>query len=80
MTKITFDTYYDTYLFECIGHTEYATAGQDILCSAVSILCYTLRLSCGKHTKKEKSTVTGKIFLQAMYGWILNCRTIVPQF
>lgn len=43
MTKISFDTYYDTYLFECIGHTDYATAGQDILCSAISILCYTLR-------------------------------------
>ena len=43
MTKISFDTYYDTYLFECVGHTEYASAGQDILCSAVSILCYTLR-------------------------------------
>lgn len=43
MTRISFDTYYDTYLFECTGHTEYASAGQDILCSAVSILCYTLR-------------------------------------
>lgn len=43
MTKISFDTYYDTYLFECEGHTDYASAGQDILCSAVSILCYTLR-------------------------------------
>ena len=43
MTMISFDTYYDTYLFECVGHTEYTTAGQDILCSAVSIFCYTLR-------------------------------------
>ncbi len=43
MTRISFDTYYDTYFFECTGHTEYASAGQDILCSAVSILCYTLR-------------------------------------
>lgn len=43
MTKISFDTYYDSYLFECVGHTEYASAGHDILCSAISILCYTLR-------------------------------------
>lgn len=42
MTQITFTKYYDTYIFECKGHTGYASCGQDILCSAVSCLCYTL--------------------------------------
>lgn len=43
MTKVTLDTYYDTNLFECSGHTGFAAAGEDILCSAVSVLCYTLQ-------------------------------------
>lgn len=43
MTTVTFNKIYDTYLFECTGHTGYSVAGKDILCSAVSILCYTLR-------------------------------------
>ena len=42
MTEITFTKYHDSYLFDCHGHTEYSTAGSDILCSAVSCLCYTL--------------------------------------
>ncbi len=43
MTTVTLSKYNDTYIFECQGHTGYALCGQDILCSAVSILCYTLR-------------------------------------
>lgn len=43
MTSVTFDRIYDTYIFECSGHTGYSVCGKDILCSAVSILCYTLR-------------------------------------
>lgn len=42
MTSISYLTYHDTYIFECSGHTGYADAGKDILCSAVSTLCYTL--------------------------------------
>ena len=42
MTKIAYETYYDTHIIECVGHTEY-TPGADILCSAVSALCYALR-------------------------------------
>lgn len=42
MTSISFIRIHDTYRFECVGHTEYASAGKDILCSAVSVLCYTL--------------------------------------
>ena len=43
MTDVSFVKYRDTYIFQCSGHTGYATAGEDILCSAVSVLCYTLR-------------------------------------
>lgn len=42
MTSITFVKYNGEYIFECRGHTEYSSLGNDILCSAVSILCYTL--------------------------------------
>ena len=43
MTEVSFVKYRDTYIFQCSGHTGYAAAGEDILCSAVSVLCYTLR-------------------------------------
>ena len=43
MTDVSFVKYRDTYIFQCSGHTGYAAAGEDILCSAVSVLCYTLR-------------------------------------
>ncbi len=42
MTRITFESYNDTFYLDCVGHAEYARAGGDILCSAVSMLCYTL--------------------------------------
>ncbi len=42
MTCITFTRHRDRYLFECEGHTGYSKRGCDILCSAVSCLCYTL--------------------------------------
>ncbi len=41
MTNIVYDTYYDTHILECTGHTEYSE-GTDILCSAVSALCHAL--------------------------------------
>lgn len=43
MTKIELEKYHDTYLFRSVGHTGFSTVGKDILCSAVSVLCYTLR-------------------------------------
>lgn len=43
MTSVTFNKTHDTYIFECTGHTGYCVCGNDILCSAVSILCYTMR-------------------------------------
>lgn len=51
MTRISFENYRDTYIFECCGHTGYASAGRDILCSAVSVLCYTL----ASYLEKQKS-------------------------
>ena len=54
MTKVVYERCYDTHIFECIGHTEYSE-GPDILCSAVSILCYTL---CAYLEQKERE---GKI-------------------
>lgn len=42
MTHVTYSDYRDTQEFECVGHTGYAPLGADILCSAVSCLCYTL--------------------------------------
>ena len=42
MTKITFESYRDVFYLDCTGHAEYSRAGGDILCSAISMLCYTL--------------------------------------
>ena len=42
MTCVSFTSYREAQLFECVGHTGYGAAGGDILCSAVSCLCYTL--------------------------------------
>ncbi len=42
MTTVSFDTYYDTGIFQCEGHSGYSEPGSDIVCSAVSVLCYTL--------------------------------------
>ena len=42
MTAVSFNRIHDTYLFECTGHTGYSSCGRDILCSAVSVLCYTM--------------------------------------
>ncbi len=42
MTLITCDTYYDDHILECSGHTGYAKRGDDILCSAVTMLCITI--------------------------------------
>ncbi len=48
MTCIRYYTYYDDHILECTGHTEYAKHGEDILCAAVTILCY-----CAKHYLEE---------------------------
>ena len=42
MTKVAYERYYDTHIFECVGHTEYSE-GPDIICSAVSALCFALK-------------------------------------
>ena len=42
MTTVTFDPWYDNYIFQCEGHSGYSEPGRDIVCSAVSVLCYTM--------------------------------------
>lgn len=42
MTHVSLCRYRDAYIFQCTGHAGYAQSGEDILCSAVSVLCYTL--------------------------------------
>lgn len=42
MTHITHATYYNEHILECSGHAGFAKKGHDILCAAVSIICYTV--------------------------------------
>lgn len=42
MTYVTLERYYDTYIFRCVGHSGFSSTGGDMVCSAVSVLCYTL--------------------------------------
>lgn len=42
MTKVFYREYYDRYLLIVEGHASYKEKGNDIVCSAVSILVYTL--------------------------------------
>lgn len=42
MTAITCHEYYDRYLFIAEGHSGFGKKGEDIVCAAVSALCFTL--------------------------------------
>ena len=42
MTKVFYREYYDRYLLIIEGHASFSEKGRDIVCSAVSILVYTL--------------------------------------
>ena len=42
MTKVYYREYYDRYLLIVEGHASFGEKGKDIVCSAVSILVYTL--------------------------------------
>ena len=42
MTKVFYREYYDHYLLILEGHSGFSEKGKDIVCSAVSILIYTL--------------------------------------
>ena len=54
MTDITFFKNRDTFFFDSRGHTGYAEGGLDVLCSAVSILCYTLAAALAKYEEEGK--------------------------
>ncbi len=45
MTTIYYREYYDKFIISIEGHAGYSTVGDDIVCAAVSTLCYTL-LNC----------------------------------
>ena len=42
MTTVSFSSFQNCLSFTVTGHAEYAESGKDIVCSAVSILAYTL--------------------------------------
>lgn len=42
MTKVYYREYYDRYLLIVAGHSGFNESGKDIICSAVSILVYSL--------------------------------------
>lgn len=42
MTEITLNEYYDRVIFTAEGHSGYKKSGEDIVCAAVSALCFTL--------------------------------------
>lgn len=70
MTEISFDLCGDTFIFECTGHTGFDARGSDILCSAVSVLCYTLEdyllnmEQCGRITRLVRDFRDGSVFIE----------------
>lgn len=66
MTTVTFDP--KAYDISFKGHADYAEKGKDIVCSAVSILCYTLAEALEKGNflmKIEKSIEEGECRVKA---------------
>ena len=43
MITISYIDYYDELILECVGHAESGPYGCDIICSALSILCITVK-------------------------------------
>ena len=56
MTKIFYREYYDRYLLIVEGHSGFGEKGKDIVCSAVSILVYTL-LNMLKDEESDKHLI-----------------------
>lgn len=56
MTKVYFREYYDRYLIIVEGHSGFNEKGKDIVCSAVSILVYTL-LNMLKDEESDKRLI-----------------------
>ncbi|MBQ2729674.1 MAG: ribosomal-processing cysteine protease Prp [Clostridia bacterium] len=83
MTSISYTEYYEAHIFECVGHTGYSTAGNDILCSAVSCLCYTLDAylrGCvleGKITHYVSEFNEGNVRIQYEYTDICNTEALL---
>lgn len=70
MTEVSYNLCDDRYVFECVGHTGYAARGSDILCSAVSVLCYTLEEyldkmeRCGRISHLVRDFRDGAVFIE----------------
>lgn len=56
MTKVYYREYYDKYLLTVEGHSNFNEKGKDIVCSAVSILVYTL-LNMLKDEESDKHLI-----------------------
>lgn len=54
MTRVKIDNCYDSYEVSVHGHAGYAGIGQDIICSAVSSLCYALGEALWKYAEMGK--------------------------
>lgn len=54
MTNIKFRISANTFLFDAQGHADYAPAGQDIVCSAISTLSFLLLNACDEAEKKNE--------------------------
>lgn len=67
MTKVFYREYYDRYLLIVEGHSGFSEKGKDIVCSAVSILIYTLLNmlkdeECDKHLKLRREIINDGYF------------------
>ena len=66
MTYITHNTYYAEHILECSGHTGFAKRGNDILCSAISILILTLHYYL---TEAEKNGLVSNLISDIHSGY-----------
>lgn len=46
MTRVYAEHYKDKFYLICEGHADYSEHGSDIVCSAISMLCYALEQWC----------------------------------
>lgn len=66
MTKVFYREYYDKYLLIIEGHASFSENGTDIVCSAVSVLVYTL-LNMLKDEESDKRLKLNREIVRAGY-------------
>lgn len=57
MSKVYYRRYYDRHLLTVEGHANYGEKGRDIVCAAVSILCYTLLETLKQDESEDKCKI-----------------------